>query len=73
VTVFALKPANKLPVDLPGQLRALADRIEAGEVTAFVAAMAANGNYEFLFASPDTDNLVLASLLQARCIERFRE
>ncbi len=66
-----LKQTPRLPSDAAAQLRKIADSIDAGETTELCAAMVTNGSYEFLFVSSLTDSLVLASLLQHRCVERF--
>lgn len=64
---------NRLAGDLPGILRDLADAIEEGQVTSFVAAMERDGEYEFLLPSSLVDSLTLATLLQRRCTDRFIE
>lgn len=70
ILTLAASKVNPMPADFAAELRALADRIDAGEIKAFVG-MAVAENYESLFPSSLQDSLELASLLQARCVARF--
>jgi hypothetical protein len=65
-------PQKALPADLPQALRNLASRVECGEVTEMVIAYVAGDEYEYMFPSSLTESLLLATLLQARCIDRYR-
>lgn len=71
--VIPFKAASRLPDDFADVLRSIADQVEAGEVTEFVAAFVVDGEYEFLFPSSLSASLVLGSLLQKRCCDRFTE
>lgn len=71
--VRPLASPPKLPADTSAHLRALADRVDRGEVTALVIAMVDGGSYEFLMPSPLSKSLELATLLQHRCINKFTE
>lgn len=70
--ITALKPANPMPADFPDALRALADRVQAGEVTGFVAAYWCADEMTFLWPSSLSDSLVLAAVLQQQAIDRYR-
>lgn len=70
VVPIVSRKSSPLPADFPGILRALADRIESGEVTQFVG-LAVSEEYEFLFPSSLHESLVLASLLQHRAAAKF--
>jgi len=69
--ITVLKQSNPMPDDFPSMLRALADRVERGEITSFVGAWSSE-NYEFLFPSSLSDSLVLATLLQRVAVDKFR-
>lgn len=71
--VTALAPRNRMPSDLPAVLRELADQVEAGRVTGFVAGSIIDGEYRVNCAGSLTDNLVLATLLQRRATDEFLE
>lgn len=61
--VVSLIPAASrptIPADFSAKLRALADQVDAGEVTSAVIAMTARGEYAFLLPSSHVDSLVLA-------------
>jgi hypothetical protein len=62
----------RVPDDLPGILRELADAAERGEITAFVGAYLRNGEYWTQHSANLRDGLVLADLLHARAMEKFR-
>lgn len=61
---------SDIPSDFPGILRKIADRIEAGEITAFVG-MAVSEEYEFLWPMSLCDSVMLSSLLNHRALERM--
>jgi len=67
-------PRRALPADLPQELRNLASRVECGDVTEMVVAYCSgsDGDYEYMFPSSLQESLLLATLLQARCIDRYR-
>jgi len=69
--VFDLVKGNPMPADFPGILRELADRVERGEVGAFVGCYHDGDRYEFLYPSSLNDSLVLASLLQHRTCAKY--
>lgn len=71
--LVALNAGPRAPADLPEKLRALADAVERGECTAAVAASVKGGSFEFIYGASIRDSLELATILQARCIERYRE
>lgn len=71
--LVALKAGPKAPPDLADQFRRLADAIERGEVTAAVVACIKGGEFEFVYGASIRDCLELATIMQARCIERYRE
>jgi hypothetical protein len=73
VNVVKLAQRSPLPADTPAALRRLADAIEAGACTAFVAAAVVDGQYEFHRPSSLTDSVVLSSLLHDSCVRAFRE
>lgn len=62
----------KAPADLSRNLRDIADAIDRGEVTALVAGLVYNGGYEFVYGASYSACLELATLLQHRCIEKFK-
>lgn len=71
-SLHTITPARKLPADTAAALRLLADQIDSGLVTSIVIAAVAGDTYEFHMPSSLHDSLVLASLLQTRCLEGFR-
>lgn len=73
MTLVELKPPSPLPPDLPAQLRALADRVETGLVTEMVIGWVERGDYSFLWPSSLNDSLILATLLQATAIDKYRK
>ncbi len=70
--VFAVKPPSRLPADCAKVLREIADRMDRGEVTEFVAAMVSSEYYEFVYPSSPSDSLLLSTLLQAQCLDKMR-
>jgi len=63
--------SSPLPPDFPAVLRALADRVERGEIAAFVGAFSDGERFEFLYPSSLNNSLLLASLLQGRTVAKF--
>lgn len=61
---------SDIPSDFSGILRKLADRIDAGEITAFVG-VAVSEEYEFLWPMSLCDSVMLSSLLNHRALERM--
>lgn len=73
MSLTVIKSPPRLPLGLADDLRELARKVESGELTEFVAAYVVNENYEMMFGSSLGDSLVLSTLLQSRCIDRFKE
>ena len=61
----------KAPADLSAHLRSVADAVDRGEVTAVVIATLGK-EYEFHHGGSLSKCLELATLLQWRCLERFK-
>lgn len=72
MNIVPLNAGPKPPSDLARQLRDIADAVERGEVVDLVAAYMQTGAYEFLYGTSLSTGLELATLLQHRCIERFK-
>lgn len=71
LSVVKIEPKKSaLPSDFPDILRKLADRIEAGEVTAFVGVAVAE-EYEYLWPMSLCDSVMLTSLLNHRALQRM--
>lgn len=70
---ISLNAGPKAPPDLSREVREIADAIDRGEVTALVAALVRGSEFSFVHGASIRDCLELATLLQARCIERYRE
>ena len=70
--ITQLKQMSKLPADLPGRLRQMADDVEAGSVTAMVVGYVCDDKYEFMWPSSLIESLTIATLLQASALDRFR-
>lgn len=68
--VVKLEKRSALPADLPGILRAIADRIESGEITGFVG-LAVSEEYEYLWPMSLCDSVMLSSLLNHRALSRM--
>lgn len=68
-----LNVGPRAPSDLSAQLREIADAIDRGEVTALVASMVRGNEFSFVYGASIRDSLELATILQSRCIERYRE
>lgn len=64
---------HRTPDDLPDILRELADAAERGEVQGMVFACERDGEYTTHQAASLHDSLVLATLLQANTLDKFRE
>lgn len=58
--------------DLSAQLREMADAVDRGEVVDFIAAFVRDGTYEFILATSLQDQLVLATLMQSKIIDRYK-
>jgi hypothetical protein len=69
---MAVVSLKKPPSDLSAVLRQMADDVDAGIVTDMVAVSVHDGNYEFTYAASLINCLVMASMLQANCIDRMR-
>jgi hypothetical protein len=70
--LIALNAGPKAPSGLSAELRSLADAIDRGEVTSVVAAYVNGGHFDFVYGASLSSGLELATLLQHRCIERFK-
>lgn len=70
--IVALNPGPRCAPDLPGILRDLADSIERGDVTGMVFAYIDRGDYITSNSASLSESLVLATLLQAAMLEKFR-
>lgn len=66
-----LPPPQSLPLDLPAKLRAMADDIEKGRVTEFVAGLVYEDTYQFVLASPLRECLVLSALMNATVLKKY--
>lgn len=73
VRALKLAPRAELPEDFPGILRRIADEVEAGKVTKFVAMYVEEGEYALLKPSSLFDSIVLSALLHDSCVQEFRE
>lgn len=62
----------KVDLELVKTLREIADAAERGEAVDLVAAYTHANEYKFVYGASLTDSLVLVSLLQSRCVERFK-
>lgn len=71
--LVCLDVGPRAPSDLSASLREVADAIDRGEVTSLVAAMVRGGEFSFVYGAGVRDGLELATLLQARSLERYRE
>lgn len=58
--------------ELVRTLREIADAAERGEVVELVAAYVHANEYKFVYGASLTESLVLVSLLQHRCVQRFK-
>lgn len=58
--------------DLAKCLRDVADAVERGEVTELVMAFIHGDNYVFEYCAPFSGGVVLATMLQANCLDRMR-
>ncbi len=61
------------PSDLAGHLRAMADAVEAGQITDAVIAYVWEGNYSFTYGASKAECIVMSAMLQQNCIDRMRE
>ena len=71
MNIVPLQKRSTVASDLSKMLRELADKVDRGEVENFVCAYENNGEYEFLFPSSLVNSLLLASLLEFRCKQKF--
>lgn len=71
MNVIPIGTKNLLPADLPAQLRALAERIERGEINSMVVAYS-DDSYRFLWSSSLADSLILTALAHACAVDRVR-
>lgn len=62
---------KRAPSDLSAQLRALADAVDQGCITGLVAAYVRMGEYEMLHSASLSESLVMATLPQRQCADRF--
>lgn len=72
MTIVDLKPPRKVPEDVGGILRRLADRADAGELDSLVWAYQADGAYSVGLPSSLVDSLVLATMLHVTCVDRLK-
>ena len=72
-TVTVLKIPPRMPDDMPGLLRELADHIESGRITAMVVGFCRDDCYEFLWPSSIVDSFLISSMLQASALDKLRE
>ena len=70
--VVAASFGQKAPDNLAADLRKIADAVDRGEITAMVAAFVEKGEYSFHYAASISSGLELATLLQHRCLERYK-
>ena len=63
----------RAPSGLSAQLREVADAVDRGEVTALVAGMVRGNEFSFVYGASIRASLELATILQARCIDRYKE
>lgn len=71
--IIEAKFGARVAPDLPGILRELADAAERGEITAMVLAYIREGDYITQHSASLQNGLVLASLMHARALEKFKE
>lgn len=73
MNIVKLDARPKAPNGLADDLRALADAVDKGECTGAVVASVKGGEWEFIYADSLVDCLVMATLLQQKCIDRLRD
>ena len=71
--LVAIDAGPKPPSDLSQRLREYADAVDRGEIVDFVASYVQNGEYRFMYGASLRECLVMATLLQANCVERYRQ
>ena len=71
--LVVLDSRPKAPKDLAAELRKAADAVDRGEITALVAAYKEGTEFVFIYGASIRDCLEFATILQHRCIERYRE
>ena len=67
-----VKFGKRAPSDLSNVLRSLADDVDAGRVVSLVAAYVDDNEYSFLMAASLQDELVMATLLKDKIIQKFK-
>ena len=70
--LFAIDAGPKAPADLSQKLREYADAVDRGEIVDFVGAYVQDGEYRFMYGASIKDCLVMATLLHANCVQRYR-
>lgn len=63
---------QKAPDGMAKALRDLADAVDRGEVTKFIGAWVQGESYCFQLDASLQDALVLATLMQTKCLDKFR-
>lgn len=71
VVPITAKP-KKIDAELSRTLREIADAVDRGEVVEMVASYIHENEYKFVYGASLADCLVLVSLLQHRCVQRFK-
>lgn len=69
--IRVLDTGKKLPADLSENLRELANKVDRGEITEFVAGYVINGEYEFLYPSSLNDSMILTSIMQHLTADKY--
>ena len=59
--------------DLSKCLREVADAVDRGEVTELIMAFVKGDNYVFAYNAPLAGAVVLASMMQANCLDRMKK
>lgn len=71
--VKEVKFGKQPPAGLATTFRALADKIDRGDVVSAVAAYIDGDEYCFVLGASLTDELVMSTLLQTRVVDKFRK
>ena len=71
LVVVEAKFGSQAPDDLSVKLRAVADAIDRGEVTALVAGMVRGNEFEFIHGTGVSKGMELATLLHASALRRY--
>lgn len=69
LTVIHGSFGSNMAPDIAGELRALADAIDKGEITAFCAAYATKEGYEVIKPSSTHETVFLATLLHSSAVK----